>query len=158
MSVGYGHHFVQEFFNSILPFCTAAISRVAGKSCYFGSKDVRRTLASSLLSLLLLTTLVWGGCISCEQFFMWPGVKGCCGANGQCKTKKSRPPQTGRDCKQIAFEHQKSVDLHMDLPVLAVTPSDFLPRLAEPLTGWFGVSPMGPSPPDRQALHSTFLI
>ncbi|MBV8707928.1 MAG: hypothetical protein JO028_12140 [Acidobacteriaceae bacterium] len=119
---------------------------------------MRRTFLSSLLSLLLLITFVWGGCISCEQFFMWPGVKGCCDANGRCKTKKRQPPQTGRDCKQIAFEHQKSVDLHLDLPVVAVAPSDFLPRIAEPLTVWSGVSPIEPSPPDRQALHSTFLI
>jgi len=89
---------------------------------------------------------------------MWPGVKGCCGANGQCKTKKSQPSQTGRECKQIAFEHQKSVDLHIDLSVVAVIPSDFLPRLAEPLTHRSGVSPIEPSPPDLQVLHSTFLI
>jgi hypothetical protein len=119
---------------------------------------VRRALASSLLSLLLLTTLLWGGCISCEQFFMWPGVKGCCGANGQCKREKSQPSQTGRECKQIAFEHQKSVDLHFDVRVLAVATFDLLPHVAEPLTGWSGVSPVEPSPPDLQALHSTFLI
>jgi hypothetical protein len=119
---------------------------------------VHRTLASSLLSLLLLTTFVWGGCISCEQFFMWPGVKSCCGGNGQCKTKKSQSSQTGRECKQIAFEHQKSVDLHVDLPVVAIVISDSLPRIAEPLTSWSGVSPIEPSPPDLQVLHSTFLI
>ena len=121
-------------------------------------RDVRRTLASSLLCLLLLTTVVWGGCISCEQFFMWPGVKSCCSANGQCKTKKTQASQTGRECKQIAFEHQKSVDLHVDLAAVAISPSDVLTRVAEPLIRWSGVSPIEPSPPDLQALHATFLI
>jgi len=108
--------------------------------------------------LLLLTTLVWGGCISCEQFFMWPSAKTCCGANGQCKTKKPQPPQSSRECKQIAFEHQKSVDLPIDLPVVAVHPSDFLPRIAESFTRWSYLPVIEPSPPDRQALHATFLI
>jgi len=121
-------------------------------------KGVRRGFLSSLLSLLLLTTVLWGGCISCEQFFMWPGAKGCCKANGQCKTKQGQPPQTGPDCKQIAFEHQKAVDLDIDLPVVAATLLDFPARIAEPLTARSGVPPIEPSPPDMQALHSTFLI
>lgn len=119
---------------------------------------MRRALASSLLSLLLLTTLVWGGCISCEQFFMWPSVKTCCGANGQCKTKKSQRPQSSRECKQVAFEHQKSIDLHVDLPVVAVHASDFLPRIIEPFANCSRLHVIEPSPPDLQSLHATFLI
>ena len=124
----------------------------------FKQRDVRRALASSLLSLLLLATLVWGGCISCEQFFTWPSVKTCCGANGKCKTKKSEPSRSSRECKQIAFEHQKSSCLQVDLPVVAVIRSDFLPRIAEPFTRWSWLHLIGPSPPDLQALRSTFLI
>ena len=120
---------------------------------------MRRAFASSLLSLLLLTTLVWGGCISCEQFYMWPSVKTCCGANGQCKkTKKSQPSQSTRECKQIAFEHQKCIHLQVDLPVVAINSSDFLPRIAEPLTRWSRLYVIESSPPDLQALHATFLI
>jgi len=121
-------------------------------------KDVPRSLASSLLSLLLLTTFVWGGCISCEQFFMFPGVKSCCGSNRQCKTKKTPAPQTTRECKQIAFEHQKSTDLHTDLPVGATSPADVLSRVAEPLSRPSREALTDPSPPDLQALHATFLI
>ncbi|MFL6452211.1 MAG: hypothetical protein ACJ746_31780 [Bryobacteraceae bacterium] len=119
---------------------------------------MRRALASSLLSLLLLATVVWGGCISCEQFFMWPSVKTCCGANGKCKTKKSQPSQSSRECNQIAFHDQKSVDVHADLPVVATHSSDFLPRIAEPFTRCSRLHVIDPSPPDLQALHSTFLI
>ena len=119
---------------------------------------MRRALASSLLSLLLLTTLVWGGCISCEQFYMWPNVKSCCGANGRCKTKKSQDSQTTRECKQIAFEHQKSVDLQVDLPIIGAPPPDLLPRIAEPFTRSSRLQVIEPSPPDLQVLHATFLI
>ncbi len=119
---------------------------------------MRRTLASSFFSLLLLTTLVWGGCISCEQFFMWPSAKTCCGANGQCKTKKSQQSQSTRECKQIAFEHQNSLQIHVDLPVTAVHASDFLPRIAEPFAYWSRLPLIDPSPPDLQVLHGTFLI
>src|SRR4051812_7841959 len=107
---------------------------------------MRRALASSLLSLLLLTTLVWGGCVSCEQFFMWTGAKGCCAPDGHCKTKKA--PTRGREqqCKQIAFDHQKSGDHHVALPVAATeseTPaSPILARLAGAETA----ETNGPSP------------
>lgn len=119
---------------------------------------MRRAFANSLLSLLMLTTLVWGGCISCEQYFMWPGAESCCSPNGHCKTKK---PASGssRDCKQIAFDHQKPLDFHVDLPVVAAT-TTALPVVPALNTSeqWHGTSPAGPSPPDLQIIHSTFLI
>jgi hypothetical protein len=46
----------------------------------------------------------------------------------------------------------------VDLPVAAVHASDFLPRIAEPFTGWSRLPAIDPSPPDLQALHATFLI
>jgi hypothetical protein len=125
---------------------------------YHSDIAVRRTLIRSLLSLLLLTTFVWGGCISCEQYFMWPGAKGCCAPDGHCKTKAPAEKDSGRECKQIAFDHQKSVDLHIDLPVFAITAFDLAPRTLVPLATWHGKDPVEPSPPDLQVLHSTFLI
>lgn len=119
---------------------------------------MRRAFASSLLSLLLLTTLVWGGCISCEQYFMWPGAKGCCSPNGHCKTKTPTPQNSRRECKQITFDHQKSVDLHIDLPVIAVVNFDLPMRAVEPFADWRGANPIEPSPPDLQVLNSTFLL
>jgi hypothetical protein len=115
-------------------------------------------LANLLLSLLLLTTSVWGGCISCEQYFMFPGVKNCCSPNGRCKTKTPAPQNAGRECKQIAFDHQKSPDFHIDLPAVAIAAFDSPLRVVEPVTGWSGLPPVAPSPPDLQVLHSTFLI
>jgi hypothetical protein len=119
---------------------------------------VRRALASSFLSLLLVTTLVWGGCISCEQYFMWPGVKSCCAPNGHCKTKTPAKQNPGPECKQIAFEHQKSLDLHIDLPALTVVQVDLPICPVQLFACSQDVNPVGLSPPDLNVLHSTFLI
>ena len=119
---------------------------------------MRRAFASSLLSFLLLATLVWGGCISCEQYFMWPGAKSCCSPDGHCKTKTPKPQSSNRECKQIAFDHQKSFDLHIELPVIALLKIIVPVPMAEALERWRGTNPIEPSPPDLQVLNSTFLI
>ena len=119
---------------------------------------MRRALASSLLSLLLLTTLVWGGCISCEQYFMFGQSHGCCNPDGHCKRKAPHKSGSDRDCKQIAFDHQKRIDLHLELSVVAVEGIDVPVRNIEPLPRWRDAVPFEPSPPDLQVLHSIFLI
>lgn len=117
-----------------------------------------RAFASSLLSLLLLATFVWGGCISCEQYFMWPGAKSCCSPNGYCKTKTPTPQNAKRECKQIAFDHQRSVDLHVELTIIGVAGIDSPIRTVEPFEDWHDANLIEPSPPDLQVLNSTFLI
>jgi hypothetical protein len=114
---------------------------------------VRRFLASSLLSLLLLT-VVAGGCVSCEQYFMLAGANSCCAPDGHCRTNNA----VSRECKQIAFDSQKPADLYVDLPVAAATLLDlpFRPTLHWDMRGQS--DPVEPSPPDLQVLHSTFLI
>ena len=119
---------------------------------------MRGFFASSLLSLLLLSTLVWGGCISCEQYFMWPGAAGCCSPDGHCKSKTPTPRSADRECKQIAFDHQKSAGLHVELPIISVVKIDLPVRAGEALEPWRGEKPVDPSPPDLQVLNSTFLI
>jgi len=119
---------------------------------------MRRAFASSLMSLLLLGTLVWGGCISCEQYFMWPGAKGCCSPDGHCKTKTPKPQSSSRECKQIAFDHQKSVDLHIELPVIALVKIVVPVPMALALELRHGSNLIEPSPPDLLVLNSTFLI
>jgi hypothetical protein len=118
---------------------------------------VRRAFASALLSLLLLTTLVWGGCISCDQYFMWPGAKSCCSPDGHCKTKTS-PESSKCDCTQIAFDQDKSLDFSIDLPVIAVVKIELPTRAVDPLERWRGATSIEPSPPDLQILNSTFLV
>jgi hypothetical protein len=65
---------------------------------------------------------------------------------------------SGRDCKQIAFDHQKGIDLHFDLPVVAVERIALPVRNVELLPRGRDAIPLDPSPPDLQVLHSVFLI
>jgi hypothetical protein len=120
---------------------------------------VGRVFSNSLLSLLMLATLVWGGCISCDEYFMWPGAKSCCSPNGHCKTKKSEtPPKQNRECKQIAFDHHKAIDHQIELPLVARIEIALPHRSFTEWERWHGFNPIEPSPPDLLALHSTFLI
>jgi hypothetical protein len=36
------------------------------------------------------------------------------------KTNTPTRQNSSRECKQIAFDHQKSVNLHIELPIIAV--------------------------------------
>jgi len=90
---------------------------------------------------------------------MFGGPKGCCSPDGHCKTKKQpTKPDTGRECNQIAFDHHKSIDHHIELPMIVVVRIDLPLRAIGGLERWHGVKPVEPSPPDLQVLHSTFLI
>lgn len=120
---------------------------------------VLRAFTNSFLCMLLLTTLVWGGCISCEQYFMFDGAKSCCTADGHCKTKQPPTKQsTGRACTQIAFDSHKSIDHHVELPLVEAVGTTLALSEIETAQRWHGVRLIEPSPPDLHVLHSTFLI
>lgn len=120
---------------------------------------MHRAFASSLLALLLLTTLVWGGCMSCEQYFMIGGAKSCCSQDGHCKTKQPPAKQSpARECTQIAFDHHKSIDHHIEFPLIAAFVRTVPLAVIESVERSHGVKLIEPSPPDLQVLHSTFLI
>ncbi len=75
------------------------------------------------------------------------------------QNKSSAPENSQRECKQIAFDHHKSLDFHIDLPIVAVV----IDRVA--CARGRGVGTLArtsnlvePSPPDLQILNSTFLI
>jgi|SRR5689334_3821476 hypothetical protein len=128
-------------------------------------ETVLRAFTSSLLSLLLIATVTWGGCISCKQYFMLPGAKDCCSGKGHCKSKPVKQnsatetkQNSGPECKQIAFGSQKSFALHVDFSAT----TDMRVGVPVPTAGILApradVSLIEPSPPDLQVLHSTFLI
>ena len=117
-----------------------------------------RALTSSLLSLLLMATLVWGGCVSCEHYFMFGKSQGCCNPDGHCKRNAPAKNSPARDCKQIAFGHQKGIDLHFDLPAMAIDRITLTLPSTEPSPRWPDSFYVDPSPPDYQSLHSVFLI
>jgi hypothetical protein len=64
-----------------------------------GRITVLRTIASSALAVLLVSTLLWGGCLSCSQFFMLTanGSQPCCTPTGQCH-RVPAPSPISRDC------------------------------------------------------------
>jgi len=83
---------------------------------------------------------------------------GCCNPEGHCKRKAPAKNSPAPDCKQIAFDHQKGIDLHFDLPVIAVERIAAPVRDVERFPRGLDALPLDPSPPDLQVLHSIFLI
>jgi hypothetical protein len=119
---------------------------------------VLRALSSSLLSLLLVITAVWGGCVSCEQFFTLGRSHGCCNPAGNCKRSPGQKGGSERECKLIAFDKQKGIDLHFDLPAVHVERIARSVRWVEVLTTWRDSVPPDSSPPGLQVLNSVFLV
>jgi len=107
--------------------------------------------------LLLTATLIWGGCISCDQFFMLGKSHGCCTPEGQCKTKPPVRRGPGSDCKWIAFDQRQSIDFHFDLPAVFVRESPIAAKRPD-LNPRRAPGPAEPSPPDLHLLYSVFLI
>ncbi len=123
---------------------------------------VLRTIASSLLSLVVVATAFWGGCVSCEQFFMFPGQHLRCCKAGQCERPgKNAPPAPKKDCNRMPLSVRANshvipapsvLPVRIAPPVLVGLPSDasFRAAAAEVV--------LGHSPPDLQVLHAIFLI
>src|SRR5215831_11121117 len=84
--------------------------------------SVLRSIASSVLSLLLMATFLWGGCVSCEQYFMFPGKhQPCCNKSGQCERPgKNSPKPVKQDCNRVPFERTGAAHV---LPIPAILPS-----------------------------------
>ena len=124
---------------------------------------VLRSIASSVLSLLVVATFLWGGCVSCEQFFMFPGKQQqCCNKTGQCERPgQSSPKPEKQDCNRLPLDRGGNV--HVVPPpallpaTIATTDIVHLPASALFRVTAFAVL-LDPSPPDRQALNATFLI
>jgi hypothetical protein len=121
---------------------------------------VLRSVVNSVLSLFVLATFLWGGCVSCEQFFMFPAKRQtCCNKSGQCERpgrNSSRPENT--DCNRLPFERAAAAHA---LPLPAIQRASVAPSVTPFVTGLRVSVPevLGdPSPPDIPTLHVTFLI
>lgn len=119
-----------------------------------------RAVSSLVLSVLMVLTLLWGGCISCPQFFMFPtavtAAKACCRKDGSCKNQKPAPKTMAKECKRISLEPASTpIELAVDLPPSFAPLPTFAPPLAVARTQ---APPADDSPPNRLVLHSTFLI
>jgi hypothetical protein len=119
-----------------------------------------RTLANITLSIVLVATLLWGGCLSCSQYFMVPSSRaGCCNPAGHCG--KIPQPQS-KDCHIQPFAPTKNspdVTAPLTLMPLALstdpTTSDQL-HLSSTRSPAFFVAES--SPPDLCLLYSVFRI
>ena len=121
-----------------------------------------RAIANSFVSILLAVTMLWGGCISCPQFFMLPGADtNCCDDTGRCKKKPQEPP-TEKQCQTMPLELQPSGGVHSPLIPIAEVEEIHVAQIAFNLgvnvRGWEDASQREHSPPDLQALYAIYLI
>ena|SRR5205814_4680084 len=118
-----------------------------------------RIISNLLLSAMMVMTLLWGGCVACPQFFMFPGIKKDCCKAGKCERSKPRQTTPSKQCNRMPLEPTGSAQLLCsELPTriidtieLSQVPAGYGPASST-------VAPVEHSPPDLQALHATFLI
>ena len=133
--------------------------------CGIINEGVLRSLANSALSLMMVATFLWGGCVSCEQFFMFPGKQqGCCNKSGQCERPGKSTPKPQKpekvDCNRLPLDRGGSphvVPLPAILPAQIAADFVYFPLTTFVRPAFFEIA-LDPSPPDWQALNSTFLI
>jgi hypothetical protein len=123
---------------------------------------VLRRIANSVLSLMVVATFMWGGCVSCEQYFMFPGKhQPCCNKSGQCERPgKTSTKSEKRECNRLPLD--RGGNAHA-VPLPAILPESSThgiqqfspPALFRVIA--FEVL-LDPSPPNLQALNATFLI
>ena len=117
-----------------------------------------RAIGSFLMSGVMVITLLWGGCIACPQFFMFPGAKKDCCKAGHCERSKSQKTTPGNACKRMPLEPSSSMHFYAELPLVdhsyaALIRPKIVYRPATDIT-----FPVEHSPPDLQVLYATFLI
>ena len=127
----------------------------------YPESSVLRAVSSSFLSLLLLVTLMWGGCISCPQFFMVPKAeKSCCDEAGKCKRQSERL-LSKRSVSGCRLSRHQSVARIIRLPLRPFRPSPRSACRSRSSLADFSIGsylPLEHSPPDLQVLNATFLI
>ena len=133
-------------------------------TCYATNRTAMKRIANLAMALVLAATLLWGGCLSCSQYFMAAAVarKDCCEPD-KCKKSQSKP-SAQEECRiqQMALKSVPTVPVRTSVQVASF---DVLPSLAAqalPLKQSSRWLPPGladrASPPDLCLLHSVFLI
>ena len=120
-------------------------------------------ITNSLLSLLVLATFMWGGCVSCKQYYMFPGKRqqSCCNNSGKCERPGKAPTKPEKqDCNRLPLGRGGTV--HTVPPPAALPP--LIAAIVQPLSPPALVRVLAfevlldPSPPNLQSLNATFLI
>jgi hypothetical protein len=119
---------------------------------------VIRAIPNLLLSLLMVATLLWGGCVSCSRFFMFPSAKTDCCSKGKCERPTNSAPQ--KECNRMPLGLQGATHGHAELAMVAVAETVDIAQPPAPIR--FAVTQGTPllehSPPDLNVLNATFLI
>jgi hypothetical protein len=116
-----------------------------------------RVLSNIALSSLLVVTLLWGGCVSCEQFFMFPGIGSkCCNKSGKCEKPGKSQPKT--DCNRMPLAVQGGSHMDMAPPPVVVALATSEPQPVVRFEAADQEMIREHSPPDLQVLNSTFLL
>jgi hypothetical protein len=129
---------------------------------------VNRVFLNALSSFLLVASYLWGGCVSCEQFFMLPGSKGNCCEKRRCKnpanksSDRSGPQTAQQDCQTMPLERSWSANLHNDLAAplaaLAVPAADIIDLTHSDARAVTEFDFAAGSPPDIPLTNSALLI
>jgi hypothetical protein len=119
---------------------------------------VFRAVSNLLLSLLMVATLLWGGCVSCSRFFMFPSAKSDCCNKGKCERPTNSAPQ--KECNRMPLGLQGATHVHAELALVAV--AETVDVVQPPAPVRFAAKQdallVEHSPPDLNVLNATFLI
>jgi hypothetical protein len=101
--------------------------------------------------------MLWGGCVSCPQFFMFPKAeKNCCDKAGQCERPSKSAPV--KECTRMALEPHGFVSVDPDRSAVPVATASLIPNFIAGSAVLMESPQVEPSPPDLTVLNSTFLI
>jgi len=127
---------------------------------------MNRAFPNSCWSLLLVVSYLWGGCVSCQQFFMLPGSKGHCCEAQRCKKPAEKPTKTApQDCQTMPLELSSAVhscsNLMTPLWTMEVSTSpvaDIIHFARSQARAAIEFDPTAGSPPDIPVIGAALLI
>jgi hypothetical protein len=90
---------------------------------------VLRSAVHSFFALLMVVTYLWGGCVSCSQYFMFSSAAHDCCDKLRCKTKRSSPQTPGKTQSQAPAQDCKlmPLDRHQDQLGASISANAVLP-------------------------------
>jgi len=128
---------------------------------------VYSAFSNSCWSLLLVVSYLWGGCISCQQFFMLPGSKGhCCEQRCKNPAKKTSDSAgshtTPRDCQTMPLERSSAAYSHSDLAApladISLPATDLIELARSHASAAIEFDPSAGSPPDIPVMGAALLL
>jgi hypothetical protein len=132
---------------------------------------VYRSISNAFCSLLLTVSYLWGGCVSCEQFFMLPRAKDRCCEALRCKKPLEKPADqpksepTPQACQTMPWDRLAEGHFNPEIaaslqasPAHTITSADIFDSGHVHLRVVSQIDPVADSPPDLPTLNSSFLI